>query len=1028
MGFLKLESLESTVFFVQERDLLKHMVELTILNKGKDADADLEVEIKSETYITKIGRVSRGTRKYKVLIPDIRQPTRVKFKIYADGELQDEASVLWKPKRHWLVYVVQESHHDLGYTDLPQHVLREQNDFLDKVLDLCEETSNWPYESRFRYTIEQSWSILNYIENRPRDIVDRLMELIREGRIEVLALYGNEISDMCGHEELIRLLYPAFQLKRKYKIPIKCAEIADVPGLSWALPAVLSGSGVRYFVAALPRGYYRGGREKQMDVHPFWDESKIVPGGVPRAFYWLGPDGSRVLFWYGPGYGISDTSFLSSYHTAYKILPEMLTEFEEKGYPFDAVRFRVQGAHRDNSPPSIKFSNVAKEWNSKWAYPKIIIATNSDFFEYIEEKSRGNLPVYRGELPNTDYTIGAASTAYETGINRIAHDLLLSAEKFSTIAAVITDYPYPYEVLTEAYNHALLFDEHTWGMMHPIGPAQDACWNEKALHAYKSASLAQDVLLKSLNKIVDQINLPKDGYYIVVFNPLSWRRTDVVHAYLREPDPCGHPIHPLHEVPEERKNREEPPILVQGTALGRNIIYPPLSLIAEPFDLIDEATNQRVPYQLIEVSSPRDPTPLAAYRYALAGIDPRNKKAIVFVAEDVPPLGYKIYRILPSEKKTAFSTSLIVTDESLENQFYKIVIDPKTGTIKSIYDKELGRELVDKNAPHGFNQYIARSSCTGEEHSAERIIVRKGKEGPVLASIIIEGEGVGCPQITQEITIYDKIKRIDIANRLLKDSTPFLEIYFAYPFNVDNPKVKFEATGSVVTPLKDQFPGSCTDYYAVQHWVNVSGGDFSITFSSIEAHMVEIGGLWPGYVSQAHHCITPPGYGHEFLKPGDLKKGYIYSYVMNNNFRTNFQPTQVGDILFRYSITTHMGDWKEGKARDFGWGISNPLIPVFIKGRKEGRLPKSKSFCSLDRTNVMLLTLKMAEDKEGIIIRLIETEGTDAAVTVTLPFVNIKKAYLTNLMEENKKLLSTQRNKVTVPIKAFGISTIRIKY
>jgi len=252
-------------------------------------------------------------------------------------------------------------------------------------------------------------------------------------------------------------------------------------------------------------------------------------------------------------------------------------------------------------------------------------------------------------------------------------------------------------------------------------------------------------------------------------------------------------------------------------------------------------------------------------------------------------------------------------------------------------------------------------------------------------------------------------------------------MYFAFPFNIRKPKVKFEATDAVITPIDDQIPGSNTDYYAIQHWTDVSGDDFGVTWSSVEAHLVEFGGLWPGYLSGAHHGVTYPGYGHEFLKPGEIEKGHVYSYIMNSNYRTNFQPVQVSDMLFRYSFTSHEGDWTKQKARDFGWQIHNPLIPVFMRGRRKGSLQSSKSFCYIDKPNVILLTVKVAEDRDGIILRLMETEGIDTLVTIRLPFVKVQEAYLTNLVEENKRLLSCQEDKVKAPVKAFGISTVRVR-
>ncbi|HDI00653.1 MAG TPA: hypothetical protein ENF74_06695, partial [Firmicutes bacterium] len=553
-----------------------------------------------------------------------------------------------------------------------------------------------------------------------------------------------------------------------------------------------------------------------------------------------------------------------------------------------------------------------------------------------------------------------------------------------------------------------------WGQAHPIGPAQEANWSEKACLAYRARALAHDTLSKSLNRIVDHIELAEDGYHIVVFNPLSWRRTDLVRVLLREPAPCGRPMY----------LRRDKPAFVSGSAIGRDIVHPPLELVEEPFDLIDLDTGRKVPYQMVRLGDPHAPMPWAAERYAMGKVDPAHLVEMVFVAEDVPPLGYKTYRIVPAGVEEDFATSIRVGDMTVENRFFKVSLDPETGAINSIYDKELGREIVDGNAPHKLNQFIARWAESGREEGPRSSKITKGELGPVYGSLMVKGEGPGCPEVVQEVVLYDRIKRIDLANRLLKDSTPLLEIYFAFPFDVEGPRFRFEGSCSVVEPLKDQFPGSNTDTYAVQHWVEVQGGGYGIIWTSLDAPVAEFGGLWPGYVSQAHHGVTPPGYGHEFLKPGELKKGHIYSYVMDNNFRTNFQPVQVGDVLFRYCFTVHRGDLK---ARDFGWGVSNPLIPVCIEGPKDGRLPKSGSFCEVDEPNVMLLALKRADDGNGLVVRLVETEGRKTVARLQLSFTEVSRAWLVNLVEEDIRPLEVSEGTVRVPIGPFGIATVRVK-
>lgn len=1033
---IQLTAIEPTVFFVHSEIGLRQGVDLTLASDDVAAEATLIIKLGAQETQISLGAVPPGTHKQRIYVPDVREATQAEFVLLAQDQTQDRCTITWTPERHWEVYLVHGSHHDLGYTDLPSNVLREHDRFLDEILRYCEETADWPEESRFRYVVEQGWSVLHFIEHRPPDVVERLVRLMREGRIEVTALFGNETTELCGHEEQIRLLYPSFRLKRRFGIPIRTAELNDIPGVSWGLASVLAGAGIRYFAPAIPDYFAWGFR-----VHPFWDEEAILPRDMSGAFWWEGPDGQRVLFWYEGG-SVHWTP-LWTYEQAERDVSRCLTELARRGYPYDLLRARFQGGQRDNSPPDVRLSLIAREWNRRWAYPRLIVATNAQFFEAFERTAGSSLRTLRGDLPNTDYTVGATSTAKETGINRLTHDLLTSAEKFAACAALVSDHVYPADTLAEAYDHALLYDEHTWGMAHPIGPAQDASWSQKAEHAYRAAALAHDVLLKSTNRLADRIRLADEGYHIIVFNPLSWERTDVVHLPAVTPAPCSRPMYWRYPAPDE----DRPPIWVSGTAIGRDIVHLPLALLEQPFELIDLSTGRSVPYQIATVDDPLAARPYAAYYYALGVtsqlqhkdllVDPTHRKTLIFVAEGVPPLGYKTYRIIPAAQHPRFESSLFVGEHWLENRFYRITLDPESGAVVSIFDKELQREWVDAEAPYGFNQLVARWPQSGETAVPARSVIRRGESGPVCASLIVTGDAPGCPQRTQEITLCDSIKRIDFANRLLRDATPLLELYFAFPFAIARPRFRYEASNAVIEPIHDQLPGTNTDAYAVQHWVMAWDEAGSVIWSSLEAPVVALGGLWPGYLSQAHHAVTPPGYGHDFLRdPVQLEKGHIYSYAMVNNFRTNFQPVQVADTLFRYTITSHppagSDPMKWSKARDFGWAASIPLVPVCMVGPQprdqlEGGpwLSTAASFCQLDQPNVTLLTLKAAEDGDGWIVRLAEIGGQEVAVTVTLPFLEIAQAFRTNLVEENEAILPSDRHHVRVTVPAYGIVTLR---
>lgn|GEM_PF-2275386 len=98
------------------------------------------------------------------------------------------------------------------------------------------------------------------------------------------------------------------------------------------------------------------------------------------------------------------------------------------------------------------------------------------------------------------------------------------------------------DALAVAYDCSLMSDEHTGGMDVPIGPAHEACWDQKGEFAYRAAALAHDVLSKSANALADQVRLADEGYHIVVFNPLAFARSAVVRALAVPPPPNGRPL------------------------------------------------------------------------------------------------------------------------------------------------------------------------------------------------------------------------------------------------------------------------------------------------------------------------------------------------------------------------------------------------------------------------------------------------------------------------------------------------------
>lgn len=1002
MSSTTIHSLTPTVFFkaLDASGQLLQLFRAKVSSSGKTVLPVLETP--GERWEGAPLELASGTHTVDILLPDIRQACQLTLHL-------DDAflSIAHKPFRHWSVHLVQFAHHDFGYTDIPSNVLREMAGYLDDCLLYCRQTDDFPGESRFRYTIEQGWSLLWWIKNRPENKVQEMMERIREGRIEVNALVGNQTTELHSSEELIRALYPVFALKRQYGINIATAEHNDIPGISWGVAEALSGAGIRYFAPGLP-DYFRWGQQ----YHTFWDEEAVVPGGRPHAFWWESLSGKRLLFWYhtdGAGGPIDP---------ALNCIEERLTRLESTDYPFDLYRLIVRGGERDNSNIRIEYAQTAREWNSRWAYPRLITSLNSRFFPLLEQQLPGGLPVFRGELPGTDYSPAACCTAGPSSLNRNTHSNLSSAERFAALARLITDAGYPADYLAEAWECMLTNDEHCWGLACPGGPGMDSALAQHNEFAYRAAAIAHDVSTKSLYEIADRIEVKDKGYHVALFNPLAHSRSDVAVVPFAPFDPCSRPMKPVQQ-PGGGVLYFNFPV----TSHGLNGI--PFELVQSGLRVIDTKTGKEAASEICQLPDAFAPVPYAAYRYNISQHAPQFRYDLRFVAEDIPPMGWKLFRVEPGNSNAAQSG--MQPSGALESRFYRLQIDPETGRVRSLLDKTLGLELLDAGTSPSLGQLFTRSSITSQTVLSETRKVTSGESGDVSSSLLVESSAPGFPRIRTEYRLYHHFKRLDISVRVLKDPEGHLETFVAFPFDVSNPRFRHDATLCQIRPGVDQFPGSNTDYYSIQNWAEVGNAEFAIALSSLDAPVVQFSRNWPLYISQAHHGVTPQNFDHPFHSADNFDQAAMYSLVLLNNYRTNFSPYQSGDFLFRYSITSYPAPQEGHPARDFGTMVHYPLQSAGIHGPQQGTLPYIASWVQVEPSNLDLLALKQAEDTDGVIVRVKETEGKAVKGRINLPGLSLEQAVETNVVEEDGCGLSVSDGGVVFSVEPWQVVTIRIR-
>jgi alpha-mannosidase len=92
-----------------------------------------------------------------------------------------------------------------------------------------------------------------------------------------------------------------------------------------------------------------------------------------------------------------------------------------------------------------------------------------------------------------------------------------------------------------------------------------------------------------------------------------------------------------------------------------------------------------------------------------------------------------------------------------------------------------------------------------------------------------------------------------------------------------------------------------------------------------------------------------------------------------------------GIQTFRMLLVPHRESWKESNINRIAEEFISPSVSIY-QGIHGGKLPKSGSFLSVDKPNIIVSAIKLAEENNDIIIRCIETDGTKTEAKLDLAF------------------------------------------
>jgi len=499
----KLLDVHSQPFLVERKDgKLYQPVLASVMHIGRPVEAT--VVVNSSELVRQ--SLKPGFKVIEGFAAAVNKPTSVEVDVKVAGKSIGKQSLTIKPVRKWEIYVLHHSHVDIGYTHVQTEVVRKHWEYFKQVIELARKSANYPAGSRFKWNVEVLWAVDSYLKQASPKERRAFIDAVRKGWIGLDALYGNELTALCRPEELIRLVDYARKLRQRYNLTINTAMITDVPGYTWGIVPVLAQSGVKYFSVGPNRGHRIG------YTLSTWGD---------KPFYWESPSGKRnILCWVaGEGYSL----FHSGRLEAGKLF-DYLERLEKSEYPYDMVQLRYS-IGGDNGPPDPKLSEYVKDWNAKYAYPKLVVATTSEMFDEFERRYGNQVPKARGDF--TPYwEDGAGSSSRETSINRQAAERLVQAE---TLWAMLNPAGYPADKFYNAWREVILYDEHTWGahcsISQPDSDFTKAQWKIKQAFAIDGDIQSRKLLNDSLAKHRSEA---KRVMAVDVFNTCSWMRTDLV--------------------------------------------------------------------------------------------------------------------------------------------------------------------------------------------------------------------------------------------------------------------------------------------------------------------------------------------------------------------------------------------------------------------------------------------------------------------------------------------------------------------
>jgi len=348
-------------------------------------------------------------------------------------------------------------------------------------------------------------------------------------------------------------------------------------------------------------------------------------------------------------------------------------------------------------------------------------------------------------------------------------------------------------------------------------------------------------------------------------------------------------------------------------------------------------------------------------------------------------------------------------DAVLENECLRVDFNA-AGDIVRILDKSAGREVLAPGAvanqlqafedrPRTYDAWEIEASFDDKVWTAEPAeSIRQVEAGPLRQTLEIQ-RCILNSKVIQRISLRRGSPRLDF-DTIVQWRERHILLKVAFPVEVLAPFATYEIQwGSVQRPTHRNTSWDWARFETCAHkWVDLSEGGYG--------------------VSLLNDCK----YGHD-----------IHGNVLRISLlRSPTQPdplADAGEHCFAYSLLPHAGPLDERTAGE-AYALNDPIIAWRRVGEGSGQATIVAGLPSLvraDAPNVVIETVKMAADGQGLIVRLYESQRRRGRAVIEMAFP-LKGVWETNLLEENQHELAVEGNRVSLDLRPFQIVTLRLDF